>query len=78
MASSAKVPIFPLYLMRHERDRGPKFETPVDVRSDNNTRNEVLTRKSGQVENSRDSGVVQGKQDAQSLIWDSRKPPEYF
>jgi len=29
---SAKVPIFPIYLMRHVRDRGPNYKTLVGVR----------------------------------------------
>ena len=54
--------------MRHVRDGGPKYETPVDVRSDNNRRNKLFRRKCGQVEKTRDSGVVKGKGDVQSLI----------
>ena len=29
--SSAKVHLFPLYLMRHVRDRGPKYKTRLAV-----------------------------------------------
>jgi len=29
--TSAQVPIFPLYLIRHVRDEEPNYQTPVDI-----------------------------------------------
>ena len=40
--------IFPQYLMRQVRNGGPNYKTLVGVRSDNNKRNQVFTRKSAQ------------------------------